>query len=85
MSTPTLFINVFRFDGLDMSLERPVLRTRAKAIEDAEEHADEYAYTLTDTGKINLEPEFSEAWQAKKDFDATVDARIDAAKEGRAA
>ena len=81
MQQPSIFINVFRFDGLDMPLERPVLRTRAKAIEDAEEHADAYAFTLTDTGRINLEPEFSERWQERKDFDAAVDAKIDERKE----
>jgi hypothetical protein len=85
-SAPTCFINIFRFDGIDMALERPVIRTRAKAIEDAEEFADEYRYTLSDKGRIDLEPEFSEAWHAKKDADAAVDARIDEGREeGRAA
>jgi hypothetical protein len=78
---PTVYVNVFRFDNTDMSLERPVLTMRAAAVEDAEEHADDYVYTLTDQGRIDLEPEFSERWHEQKDFDAAVDARNDEMRE----
>ena len=84
MSTPakpTVYVNVFCFDTADMSLERPVLTTRAAAIEDAEESGDDYVYTLTDAGKIDLEPEFSERYHERKAFDARMDAKIDEMRE----
>jgi hypothetical protein len=79
--TPTIFINVFRVKGREMSFERNLITSRAEAIEDAEAYADEYAYTLSDAGMIDLRPEFSEAYHEQRDFDATVDARIDEMKE----
>jgi len=81
MTIPTIFINVFRIRGALMPMEQAVITNRAEAIRDAEEFADEYRFTLTDTGSINLEPEFSEAWQEKKDRDAVIEARIDEMKE----
>lgn len=81
-SQPTLFINVFNFDGKDMPLEsNGVAKTRAEAVRDAEDFADQYSYTLTDAGRLDLSSEFSEGFQSKRDFDAAVDAQIAARKE----
>jgi hypothetical protein len=82
---PTLLINVFRFDGRDMPLESHGVCTGiAEAVRRAEEFADEYRYTLTDAGVINLTTQFSEGWQDRKDFDAAVDAKIDGMREREA-
>jgi hypothetical protein len=80
---PTVFINVHSFGGRQYA-ETDVLTSRADAVRDAEEWADRYAYTLTDTGQIDLRDEFSEAYQAMRAYDERMDARIDARKEERA-
>jgi hypothetical protein len=79
-ASPTLFVNVFEKDGRTFA-EGDVYIDRRQAIEDAEEWSDNYVYTLTDTGKLDLSPEFSEGFQERRDFDAAVDAKIDAMRE----
>jgi methionyl-tRNA synthetase len=68
---------------VDMPQEQPVAKDREEAVRHAEEFADYYAYTLTDTGVIDLTSEFSEAYQERRDYDAMIDAKIDERKEGR--
>jgi hypothetical protein len=79
---PSLFINVFTIDGVDMPLEsHGVAKSLAEAVKDAEDHADDYVYTLTDIGKMDLSPHFSESFHEKRDFDAAVDRHIDELRE----
>ena len=82
MASPALFINVFR-NGNRLEAHDGVWTSRKDAVDAAEAYADTYAYTVTDAGKINLEPEFSEGWREKKDFDAAVDRKIDQLKAER--
>jgi len=82
MQHPTRYINIFSHNGKHYA-EGEVLETRAAAIEDAEQSIHQYMYTLTDTGVLDLTSEFSEGWHEARDFDAAVDRKIDAMKEGR--
>jgi len=79
----TIFLNVHSFGGKEYC-ESDVIRSREEAIRAAEEWADRYQYTLTDTGKIDLRDEFSERYQRTRGYDELMDARIDDAKERRA-
>jgi hypothetical protein len=79
---PTIFLNVHNFGGKRYA-ESEVLTSRADAVRDAEEWADRYEFTLTDTGKIDLREEFSERYQRTRAHDELNDARIDARKDSR--
>jgi hypothetical protein len=83
-SAPTLFINVFTIRGIDTPLEsHGVAKSRAEAVKGARDFEDEYAYTLTDIGRIDLSNDFSEGFHEKLDFDAAVDRKIDDIKAER--
>jgi hypothetical protein len=82
MSEPTIFINVFQGDAGNWASEK-VHTSRTEAVEAAEEFSDDYEFTLTDAGKIDLRSAFSEGYQEKRDFDAMIDARIDGLKDLR--
>ena len=83
-SQPTVFVNVFdnakakRHEAHD-----GVYTHRREAADAAEQYSESYLYTLTDAGKINLTPDFSEGFHEKRDFDASVDSAIDDRKELR--
>lgn len=65
---PRYFVNVWiDGDGKEFC-EGALHTTREAAILDAEEESSvcSYAFTLTDIGRINLEPEFSEHYQEAK-------------------
>jgi hypothetical protein len=82
MQYPRLFINVFRFDGKDMPLESyGVAKTLVEAATDAEDYADEYQYTLSDTGRLDLTPLFSSKYHRRRAQEAVVDSRIDQLKD----
>jgi hypothetical protein len=80
MQTPTLYVNVFDNHGR-LEAHDGVYTSRAEAADAAEQYADTYRFTLTDAGKVDLTPEFSEAFHERRDFDATVDARIDGMRD----
>lgn len=83
MSTPakpTVYVNVHE-GAFGPEAHDTCHTSRYEATQEAEGYADTYLYTLTDIGKIDLEPEFSEGWHEKKDFDAAVDAKIDDLRE----
>jgi hypothetical protein len=81
---PTLFVNIYNFGGKEMPLEsNGVAKSLAEAVKDARDYEEQYLYSLTDVGQVDLSAHFSEGYQDRRDFDATIDARIDAAKEGR--
>lgn len=64
-----IYVNVFADNTGKEYAEGFVCHTRKAAIDDAEEFADRYLYTLTDIGRITLEPEFSDSYaeaQARK-------------------
>jgi hypothetical protein len=80
---PTLFINVFSFDGKEMPLEGHGVATGLEeAVRDARDFEDEYRYTLTDVGQVDLSQYFSEGFHEQRDHDAAVDAAIDAVRDG---
>ena len=85
MQSHTIYVNVFYILGNEMPLERPVLRTRERAIEDAEEFAERYAYTLTDAGKIDLSGEFSEEYQNAQAKSYARELKADQAREAQVA
>jgi len=79
----TTFINVFLDKRGKPFAGGDVFTKREEAIEDAENAVCMYSHTLTETGKIDLTDEFSEAFHEQRDFDAAVDRRIDEMKEER--
>lgn len=79
---PTKFINVFSDNGRFWT-GAELQTSRKDAVEHAEGWADQYEYTLTDVGQLDLSAEFSEGWHEKRDFDAAVDRHIDELKEKR--
>jgi hypothetical protein len=87
MSTPakpTIFVNVHQ-GQVGLEAFDSVHTSRTEAAQAAEDYSDSYRFTLTDAGKIDLTAEFSEGFHEQRDFDATVDARTDNAKERRLA
>jgi hypothetical protein len=85
---PKLYVNVSRSTNKGVSrLEAHdcVHYNRQRAIDEAEEWHGTYAFTLTDIGKIDLRPEFSEEYHAQVAKEQEVDRRIDEMQEGRAA
>jgi hypothetical protein len=82
MQPPSLLINIYSFSGKPMPLEsHGVATSLAEAVKDARDFEDEYVYTLTDIGVMDLSSHFSEGFQQRRDFDATIDAKIDHMKE----
>jgi hypothetical protein len=77
---PTVFVNVHA-GAFGPEAFETVHTSRHEAAVAAEDYADSYLFTLTDAGKIDLTPEFSEGYHERRDFDASVDARIDQMKE----
>ena len=77
---PTIFVNIHR-GAFGPEAFETVHTSRHEATVAAEDFASTYLFTLTDAGKINLTPEFSEAYHEARDFDAAVDAHIDQMKE----
>lgn len=65
---PKYFINVWLDDNGKEYASGNVHKNRADAVKDAEETFSfmEYYFTLTDLGRINLEPEFSDEFQSAK-------------------
>lgn len=81
-NTPSVFVNIHNnAKARRIEAHDGVFSTRREAADAAEEYADSYLYTLTDAGKVDLTSEFSEGFHEKRDYDAAVDAKIDAMKE----
>jgi hypothetical protein len=80
--SPILYVNIHN-GALGLEAHDGVWTSRADAVDAAEAYYNTYAFTLTDAGKIDLTPEFSEGYQERKDFDAAVDAKIHESKERR--
>jgi hypothetical protein len=76
----TVFVNVHR-GAFGPEAFETVHTSRHEAATAAEDYADSYLYTLTDAGKLDLTPEFSESYHEARDADAAVDAHIDQLKE----
>jgi hypothetical protein len=84
MEHPTLLINIFRFDGKLMPLEHHgVATTREEAVKNAEEFADEYEFTLSDTGKLDLSGDFSAEYWAARELSYARELKAGEAREAR--
>jgi hypothetical protein len=82
--TPKTFVNIhWHAAAQRLEAHDGVYTAIAAAAEAAEQYADSYRFTLTEFGRIDLTDNFSEAYQEARDFDATIDAHIDAMKETR--
>jgi hypothetical protein len=79
---PTLYINIFR-NGERLEAHDGVYTSRTEAIDAAEGYGDSYEFTLTEAGRINLEPEFSEEYHQRRVRDEDVDYRLEDLKEKR--
>jgi hypothetical protein len=79
---PTVFVNIHRTShGLEA--HDGVWTGRADAVDAAEQYASSYQYTLTDAGRIDLTPDFSEEYTAARDAEAAREQKTDAMREAR--
>ncbi len=79
---PTIYVNLFH-GHYGLEAHDGVWIDRAEAAEAAEDYAATYAYTLTDTGKVDLRPDFSSEYHRTAARDANIDRFIDEMKEIR--
>ena len=83
---PFYFVNIHcQRNGGMFHFEQDIIHDRDKAIREAEEQDDAYPYmfTLTNLGRIDLRPEFSDEYHQRQAHDAYIDIKIDEAKDLR--